>query len=278
VAPQLGKPEPAVFDYLRSQLDANLPALTRLAAASALCNLHLDDAQLACLTDAVTSAGAIEIPYLLAAFERSRSPVVGKKLVAALEKSPGLESLRAESLRRTLTGYPAEVRESANSLVRRLQADADKQKARLTELEPALSGGNNTQGRTIFFGAKAACSGCHSVASVGGNIGPDLSKIASIRTARDLLESIVFPSESIVRGYEPYIVNTKSGRTHNGMLGRDTPEAVTLVTTERTEIRLPRSDIEEIQPSRISIMPQGLDMQLSRQELTDLIAFLVSLK
>ena len=65
---------------------------------------------------------------------------------------------------------------------------------------------------------------------------------------------------------------------YNGILGRDTPEAVTLVTAERTEIRIPRSDMEEIHPSRVSIMPQGLDTQLSRQELSDLIAFLTSLK
>ncbi|MBI1915023.1 MAG: HEAT repeat domain-containing protein [Planctomycetes bacterium] len=278
VAPRLGKPEPAVFDYLRSQLDTNLPVLTRLAAASALGNLRLDDAQLTGLADAMTSAGAVEIPYLLAAFERSRSLAVGRKLVAALEKSPGLESLSAESLRRTLKDYPAEVRASAARLVKRLQADADKQKARLTELEPALSGGNKAQGRTIFFGAKAACSSCHTVASVGGKIGPDLSKIGSIRTPRDLLESIVVPSASIVRGYEPYVITTKRGRSYNGILGRDTPEAVTLVTTERTEIRIPRSDIEEIQPNRVSIMPTGLDTQFSRQELSDLIAFLASLK
>src|SRR5262249_46117594 len=156
--------------------------------------------------------------------------------------------------------------------------DAEKQKARLAELEPVLSGGRSTQGRTLFFGPKAACAGCHTVAGVGSKIGPDLSKIGSIRTPRDLLESIVFPSASIARGYEPYLVLTRAGRSHNGILAQATAEAVTLVTTERTEVRIRRSEIEEIQPSRVSIMPQGLDTQLSRQELSDLIAFLASLK
>src|SRR5262245_20838379 len=231
-------PEPAVFDYLRSQLDANLPALTRLAAASVLSTLPLDDAQLAGLADVLASAGAVEIPYLLAAFERSREPAVGKKLVAALAKSPGLASLSPAALGRTLKGYPAEVRAAAAPLLRRLQPDSDQQRRRLAELEPVLSGGSPAQGRTLFFSAKAACASCHTVAKVGGKIGPDLSKIGSIRTPRDLLESIVVPSSSIVRGYEPYVITTKSGRSYNGILGRDTPEAVTLVTAERTEIRI----------------------------------------
>jgi len=50
------------------------------------------------------------------------------------------------------------------------------------------------------------------------------------------------------------------------------------VNTERIEIRVPRSEIEEIQPSRVSIMPQGLDRQLTAEQLSDLIAFLTSLK
>jgi putative heme-binding domain-containing protein len=113
---------------------------------------------------------------------------------------------------------------------------------------------------------------------VGGKIGPDLSKIGAIRTPRDLLESIVFPSASIVRGYETVTVITKSGRTHSGILGRETTAAVTLTATDRSESRISRSDIDEITPGRVSIMPQGLDTQLTRRELSDLIAFLAGLK
>src|SRR5262249_6902681 len=119
---------------------------------------------------------------------------------------------------------------------------------------------------------------CHTVGGVGGKIGPELSKIGSIRTPRDLLESIVFPSSSIVRGYEPYLVATKDGRIYNGPLKQATADAVTLVTTDRVEIRVPRAEIDEIQPSRVSIMPQGLDSQISSSELSDLIAYLASLK
>jgi putative heme-binding domain-containing protein len=141
-----------------------------------------------------------------------------------------------------------------------------------------LSGGNPIQGRIVFFGAKVSCAACHAVNGQGGNISPELGKIGNIRTPRDLLESIVFPSSSIVRDFESYTVVTHAGRVHSGLIRHATTEAVTLLTTERTELRLPRDQIEEIQPSRVSIMPRGIDTQLSRQQLSDLIAYLASLK
>jgi len=88
----------------------------------------------------------------------------------------------------------------------------------------------------------------------------------------------VFPSATIVRGFEPFTITTRGRKVHNGIVGRDAPEGVTLIATDRTEVFIPRSSIEEIQPSRVSIMPQGLDTQLSRKELSDLIAYLASLR
>jgi len=278
VATRLAECEPQELDYLRSQLDARLPSLTRLASASVLSRLNLNDSQLLSLADPLNSAEALEVPYLLAAFSRSRSSTVGLRLVRSLEKSPGLDGLSPDSLRQALKEFPADAQTAAGPLLERLQKAVTDQKARLDELEPILADGNKTIGRTIFFGDKAACAGCHTVGSIGGKIGPDLSKIGSIRVPRDLLESIVFPSASIVRGYEPFTVITKNGAVQNGILGLQTAEALTLIATDRTEARIPRSSVEEIQPNRVSIMPQGLDTLLKRQELSDLIAFLASLK
>ena len=85
-------------------------------------------------------------------------------------------------------------------------------------------------------------------------------------------------SASFVRGYEPYVVATKEGRVHTGILKRETAEAIYLVTAERAEVRVPKSAVDAFEPGRVSIMPQGLDAQLSRNELADLIAFLRELK
>jgi putative heme-binding domain-containing protein len=278
VAPRLKSLTPEVVAFALARLDPNLPPLSRLTAAEALGHARLDDGQLEAVLKVMPGASPLELPHLVAAFEHGKNAKVGQGLIAALEKSPALTSLASDALRQTLQGYPPEVRQAAEPLLKRLAVDAEKQKARLAELEPALTGGDAKRGRAVFFGRKATCSTCHTVKTEGGHVGPDLTKIGSIRTARDLLEAVVFPSASIVRGYEPYVVATRDGRLLTGIFGRETADAITLVNAERAEIRVPRTAIESIAPSRVSIMPQGMDAQLSKQELADLVAYLQSLR
>jgi putative heme-binding domain-containing protein len=128
------------------------------------------------------------------------------------------------------------------------------------------------------MGTKAACSTCHQVGYLGGNVGPDLTRIGGIRNERDLLESIVFPSSSFVRSYESVLVATQDGRVHNGILKRDASDEVVLATTATETVRIARDDIDELRPGTVSVMPSGLDQQLTPQELADLIAFLKAAK
>jgi putative membrane-bound dehydrogenase-like protein len=266
------------FAFLTGRLGKEIAPLSRLAAAEVLGDSRLGERQLLRLTRHIARAGALELPHLLAAYEHSTSGKVGTKLVAALAHAPGLTGLTAEGVRRTLLAFPSGVRARAKPLLKRLAVDAEKQKARLVELKGVLTGGDSRRGRAVFFGTKAACSACHTVQGQGGRVGPDLSKIGAIRSGPDLLESVVFPSASFARGYEPYLIQTRAGKQFTGIIARDTADAVYLRTAERAEIRVARGEIESISRGRVSIMPQGLDAQLSRRELTDLMAFLKSLK
>jgi len=150
--------------------------------------------------------------------------------------------------------------------------------ARLAQLKPLLDRGDAGRGRDLFFGPKAMCSACHSVASQGGRVGPDLSHVAAARSGPDLLEAVVFPSASFARGYEPYLITLRSGQVCNGIIGRETAEALYLVNAERAEVRLARSAIETIEPGKTSIMPQGLDALLGDEGLADVLAFLRTLR
>ena len=117
-------------------------------------------------------------------------------------------------------------------------------------------------GREVFFGNRAACSTCHTIRSEGGHVGPDLSRIGAARNGRDLLEAILFPSASFARGYEPYVIATDDGRVHTGIIVRETGDAIVLVTPDRLELSIPRRSIEAIEPSRVSVMPRGLEANL----------------
>jgi putative heme-binding domain-containing protein len=155
-----------------------------------------------------------------------------------------------------------------------LEADNAQQYAKLEQLLASVKKGDIRRGQAVFNGTKASCSACHAIGYLGGNVGPDLTNIGKIRSERDLLESIVFPSASFVRSYEPVLVTLKDGKAHNGLIRQDGPEEILLATGINQEVRIARKDIEEIQPSKVSIMPAGLDQQLSEQELADLVAFL----
>ncbi len=204
---------------------------------------------------------------------------MGQALLAALGRSPGLKSLQVESLTAVLRGYPDSVREAAGPLVEQLKVDGAKQQARLAELQDVLAGGEIQRGRDLFFAnKKAICATCHSVQGQGGRIGPDLTKIGAIRAPRDLLEAIVFPSASFARGFESFAVVTDDGQVLSGIIARETAEAIHIVNNSRVETRVPRTAIESVTQSKVSIMPEGMDAQLSRQDLADLIAFLQSLR
>ena len=71
---------------------------------------------------------------------------------------------------------------------------------------------------------------------------------------------------------------THDGQSLSGLIAQESAEAVVLVTPRGGEVRLPRSAIEEIRPSRESIMPRGLEANMSRDDLSDLVAFLSNLK
>jgi putative heme-binding domain-containing protein len=152
------------------------------------------------------------------------------------------------------------------------------QRERLQSLTPLLSSGDVNRGRSVFMTSQAACAKCHRIGREGGSIGPELTRIGAARTARDLLESIVVPAATIAQGYELHQLVTTDGRSLVGaIIGQDDAHLL-LRNTSGAEQRIARSDIEQIQRSSGSIMPDGLDRVLTQDELRDVIAYLVSLR
>ncbi len=138
----------------------------------------------------------------------------------------------------------------------------------------SLPAGDMRRGLELFNGTKAACSACHAIGYLGGNLGPDLTRIGQIRTERDLLESVAYPSASFVRSYEPTFVTTKTGEIYNGIIREESAGTLVLAIAPGSEVRLPRADLADSQPGTVSLMPPGFAQMLSPQELADLLAFL----
>ncbi len=274
----LKKVDPELLGFLSANLDPALPVSIRSESASLLGKSRLNDSQLMELNARLSTAGPLEMTRLLGAYEHSADEEVGLKLISTLTDAKGLTSLRADLLKTTLAKYPPSVQEQSKTLLEVLNLDAAKQNARLDELLGSIKDGDIRRGQAIFNSPKAACSSCHSIGYAGGQVGPDLTSIGQTRTERDLLESIVYPSASFVRSYEPMIVRTKSDEEYSGVVKKDAADEIVLATGPTTEARISRQDIADMRPGTVSVMPAGLDQQLSRQELADLVVFLKGTK
>ena len=274
----LVKPNDASYAFLLERLDRGQTVATRTTAADVLARAKLTTDQLSRLADALRAAGPVEVDRLLVAFEQSSDESTGLKLLKILGESSALSSLRPDAIKAHLAKYGPEVKKQAEALYARLNVDAAKQKARLEQLVTTLSAGDIRRGQLVFHSEKAACYSCHAIGYRGGNVGPDLTRIGSVRADRDLLEAIVFPSASFVRSFEPVAVATQDGKVYNGLIRGETADELVLATGVNQESRIARRDIEEMRPSTVSVMPAGLDQQLTPQELADLVAFLKACK
>ncbi|MEO1996515.1 MAG: PVC-type heme-binding CxxCH protein [Planctomycetaceae bacterium] len=259
-----------------------LGPLDRLESARAIASAQLTPNQLASVAARVSHAGPVELPTLLNAFavdaNKQLAPQTASTLLASLNKSPGLTNLSRAQLEAVLQSFPEAVRRQAAPLVDKLKANDAQQTDQLNTIAAQLVKGDVDRGRKIFSSNQLACSACHRIAGTGGTIGPDLSRIGGIRKRRDLLEAIVFPSATIVNNYETWSAVTSNGRIHSGVIQRATTRSIVLRNTQRMEIELDRNDIDELVRQPTSIMPRGLDRTLSTAELSDLLAFLQSLR
>jgi putative heme-binding domain-containing protein len=197
-----------------------------------------------------------------------------------LQRSAAAEALNVAELDRALKQQPAEIAKLAEPLHAKLAARQQGHAAYLAGLNKELAAlkGNPNLGRFVFFSQKAACATCHRAEGKGGQIGPDLSKIGLFRSSAEILESIVFPSLTIAPEYRTYQIQTKDGKAATGLITWETPEAISLRTAQLIEVRILRKDIDELSPATVSLMPDGLERTLSRQELRDLVEFLAQRK
>ena len=272
-------PEEA-FALLMERVTAEILPLERLAAAKAIASARLNRPQLLEVTAVFSDAGPLELPALIEAFGQQKQfdSVLAKRFLAALEGAKAANSLSVAKLETVLQNFPKDLHGSAKPLLAKLRIGDQEMAARLKQVTSQLVEGDALQGKAIFFSNRTACGACHTVRGKGGNIGPDLSRIGTIRTRRDLLEAILFPSSTIVNNYETYSVATTDGRILHGIIQRANRRSIVLRNAERSEIVISPNDVEELVRNQTSIMPKGLDTNLIPQQLSDLLAYLESLR
>ncbi|HVR34837.1 MAG TPA: c-type cytochrome [Methylomirabilota bacterium] len=133
------------------------------------------------------------------------------------------------------------------------------------------------RGRSMF--GTTGCFACHRFNSEGGAIGPDLTGVAGRFNPRDLLESIIDPSKEISDQYGSVILTKRDGSIVTGRIANLNDNNLRIIENmyapgDMTHVN--RRTVVSIEPSPISMMPEGLLSILTEEEILDLMAFLLS--
>ena len=141
---------------------------------------------------------------------------------------------------------------------------------------PELAGGDWQKGHDLFVG-KAACFTCHRLRNEGQNVGPGLSNLAQ-RDYAGVLRDITDPNAVINPDAVGYIVTTKDGKTITGVRIGETVTELSIAQPGGAVEKIAKSNVAKSEPMKTSLMPVGLDKLLTKDELRDLITYLMKEK
>jgi putative membrane-bound dehydrogenase-like protein len=263
---------PVTWKVLRELLEARQPVAVQLAALRALAGIEQP-----------------EVSGLVVGQWKSMSPLVRREaielmfnrperlehLLSALETNqlaPGeIDPARLNQLR---THSNPKLRERALKILGAESSVSRDRRATIDALRPALAlEGQAGRGRAVFL---KACATCHRAGGQGTEVGPDLATVTA-RSPEDLLLHLLDPNREVAANYVNYNVALDDGRVVSGIIASETAGSLTLRRAEGVTDVVPRSQIEAVTSTGLSLMPDGLEKGLTAQDFADLIAFVKSI-
>jgi putative membrane-bound dehydrogenase-like protein len=175
--------------------------------------------------------------------------------------------------KQALAAYPdGAIRNRARQLLSRGGAlpNPDRQKVLAQLLPITRETGDPAAGKAVF---KKQCAKCHMHSGEGHQIGPDLTGMA-VHPKAELLLHIIDPSRNVEGNFRVYTVVTVDGKVLSGLLASESKTAIEIFDSEGKKKVILREDIDELVASPKSLMPEGFEKQVKRQEISDLLEFL----
>ena len=212
------------------------------------------------------------------------TPQVREAVIATLTAKPPLIAVlfgaienktlapsEISSTRRTqlMKHADAQVKEKAEVIFKELEG-GDRMKIYQSYREVLGTNTDIDKGREAFV---RACSACHTHSGMGGKVGPDLTGVRN-QPADALLLHILVPNYEVAPSYQTLAVTTRDGRSITGWLAAESESSLTLRTAFGTEETVLRSNIDSLSASGLSLMPDGLEQTMTKDEVSALIAFL----
>ncbi len=120
---------------------------------------------------------------------------------------------------------------------------------------------------------KKHCAQCHKHGELGAAIGPNLTGMA-VHPKAEILMNVLDPSRSVENNFRTYQILTVDGAVIAGMLAGESANSMRLIDSQGKEQQVLREDIEQMTASTKSLMPEGFEISISKQEMADLLTFL----
>jgi putative heme-binding domain-containing protein len=130
--------------------------------------------------------------------------------------------------------------------------------------------GDAPRGKEVF---KKICAACHQLEGVGHPTGPNLAAMKN-RGAEAILLNVLDPNREVNPQYLNYILVTTDGRSLTGMITAETATSVTLKRADNATDTVLRIDIDQLKSTGISLMPEGMEKQIDKQAMADILAYL----
>jgi putative membrane-bound dehydrogenase-like protein len=252
--------------------DNSAPTLIRQNAATALG--AMDNAKAAgAMLERFDHLPADLKPMVINALVLSRSSA--RALLTAIQENKIRQSNMNENHARTISQLgDTQLLKQLAQVWGTVRTERDPKRAQLAAEYKALfssHGGDATRGWLVF---DAKCAQCHTIYGRGGAIGPDLTGVG--RDNPDLiLSNVLDPSLVVGKPYYVYVARLRDGTVYNGLLVEDSPRQVVLKEPTGTHV-IPRDQLDRLVQQNISMMPEGLEQTMTKDEFCDLIAFLLT--
>jgi putative heme-binding domain-containing protein len=151
------------------------------------------------------------------------------------------------------------------------EANTDRAKVVTSYLDAAKKPGDAKKGQQVFA---TICITCHKHGQLGVDVGPPLSDV-KVKPPEALLSDILDPNRMFEARWSAYSVETKDGRTLSGLIQNETSDAIVLAMMGGAKETLSRSAIKDMKSLDRTLMPDGLEAAISKEQMSDLIAFLL---
>jgi putative heme-binding domain-containing protein len=202
-------------------------------------------------------------------------PESTKDLIAAIEAGDlSINDLQLDQ-RQLLRDHPdTKIREKALAMMKSSGGipNADRQRVVEAWEETAHSKGDGANGKLVY---QKHCALCHKHGDLGNQIGPELTGMA-VHPKHELLIHILDPNRSVEGNYRTYNVQTTDGSVVTGMMAGESKTSIELVNVQGKREVVLREDIERLSGSQKSLMPEGFESQMNRDEMRDLLEFLTT--